>query len=357
MRHVNKIGIIGSGHISGQLLKALHRTALPDGCELIALNFEMPPDGSVPEWIELIPGGQIIGGRDGRTFINDMPDEVVDALLVDAKDIPLDWEHSTELCAPEGKPAPAAAWIKDLEVRDGGAIWGRVEWTEKGRASVAGKEYRYISPVFIYEKETLRIKRITSAGLTNQPNLRLQALNHQQHESNKENTMNWKQLLAKLGLAEDATVDQALNAIGSLQTDLATATNRAATPSLDKFVPRADYDATLTRAANAEQKLTDIETATLETSINSEVDEALKAGKIAPVSKDYYLGMCRQEGGLEQFQEFIKTAPVIAADTNLDGKRPAGDGKSLNAEEQQVAAMFGNSAEDIQKYCGEGSSS
>lgn len=326
----------------------LNNTGRAGECELVALNFELPADGSVPEWIELIPAGQVVRGRDGRQWLNDNPQAILDAFATDGRDIPLDWEHSTELQAPEGKPAPAAGWGRQLQLRDGGAVWGRFEWTPRGRACVENREYRYISPVFVFDKQTRRIVRIDSVGLTNRPNLHLTALNRYQPEP-KETTM-LKKLLVKLGLPEDATEAQALNAIGKLESDLQTALNRAQTPSLDKFVPRADYDSALARATNAEQKLQDKETAELETAINREVDDALKAGKITPATKDFYAAMCRQEGGLDQFRKFVEAAPVVGRPSELDNKSPETGGKALNAEVKQLADMFGNSAEDLAKY-------
>lgn len=331
------------------LKKAPNGTNLPEGCEVAALNFQLPNDGTVPEWVELLPAGVKIQGRDGRWWINDNPDGVVTALKGDERAVPIDFEHSTELKAPKGEEAPAAAWLDDFEVREGGSVWGRSEWTPRGRAAVVNREYRYLSPVIVYEKLTGRVTSIASVGLVNQPNLRLQALNRQQTERNK--GMDWKQLLIKLGLPEDATLEQALNALGKLQGDLATAMNRADNPSLEKFVPRADYDQALARATNAEQKLATHEKEEQDKAIDTEIDAALKAGKITPGTKDYYTAQCRQEGGLDAFKKFVETAPVIGDPSSLEGKDPNGQtGKALNAEEKKIAEMFGNTAEDLQKY-------
>lgn len=329
-----------------QICAGLNAAELPEGCERVALNFELPGDGSVPEWIELIPAGQVVQGRDGRTWINDRPADLLAVFAADGRDIPLDWEHATELKAPQGEPAPAAAWIKQLEVRDEGAVWGRIEWTEKGRASVAVKEYRYISPVFVFEVESRRIRQITSAGLTNRPNLQLQALNREQPTKG---APPMKKLLALLGLPETATEDQALNALGALKTDLATALNRAETPSLDKFVPRADYDTVVARATNAEQQLADQKKTELETAINAEIDAALIAGKITPATKDYHVATCREAGGLDRFKAFVAAAPVVAAASGLDGKKPEDQAAALNAEEQKVCDALGISVEEYRK--------
>lgn len=311
--------------------------------ELRALNVEIPA-GPVPEWIELIPAGPSIAGRDGRKWVLDRPDDIVAAFNQDERDIVIDMEHATEIKAPAGDPAPAAGWIRGIEVRNG-AIWGRVEWTPAGAVAIENREYRYVSPVFSYEPGSGRIRQLLSVGLTNRPNLRLQALNRQRP---KEEEM-FKRLLAAIGLAEDATEDQAVTAVSTLKADLATARNRAEAPDLAKFVPRADYDNALSRAANAEKSLSDRVAADMEREITIEIDAALKAGKITPATKDYHMAMCRQKDGLAEFRKFVSAAPVIGDASGLTGT-PPGTQTAMNAEQMQIAKMFGNSAEDIAKY-------
>ena len=344
-----RILVVDDDRRVGALVATALCSAQPGNC--MALNFEIAAvdGGNLPEWIELLPAGQVITGRDGRTWINDRPEMILAAFAADGKDLPIDWEHSTQLKAPNGDRSPAAGWIKAMEIRDG-AIWGRVEWTNDGAASIASKEYRYISPVFHFEIETNRIFRIVSCGLTNTPNLYLNALNRAQHQ--KELNMELSQLLASLGLPATATFLEALNRIAQMKTEHATALNQAQNPSLDRFVPRADYDTALNRATTAETKLAGIETATLETAINTEIDAALAAGKITPATKDYHVAACREKGGLDRFKAFVNAAPVVAPDSGLDGKLPKDPGTALNAEQLKVAEMFGNSAEDIKKYGG-----
>lgn len=327
----------------GSVEKAMNSEVLVAGSA--AINFEMPAMG-LPEEIPLLPAGPDIIGRDGRSWKLTDPQRLVDAFAANMADLPIDIEHATELKAPEGEPAPAVGWIKGLKLQDG-RIWGQVEWNSAGADLVGGKQYRYISPVFIFDRQTMEIMRLTSAALTNKPNLGLPALNHQQNTEDK--TM-WKRLCARLGLAETATEDEAMNAVAALQSDLATAKNRAETPSLEKFVPRADFDMAMNRASAAEQKVKEIEDKQLETAINADVDAAVKAGKIAPANKDYYLATCRAEGGLDLFRKFAAAAPVIAVKSGLDGKETPDAGLALNSDQLKITEMFGNSVEDLKKY-------
>ncbi|MEI2742726.1 MAG: phage protease [Candidatus Competibacter sp.] len=305
-------------------------------------------DGAASEWIELIPAGPDVAGADGRAWTNDAPDGIVAAF--NARHVPLviDWEHATEHRAPNGLDAPAAGWVHRVEDR-GGAIWGRVEWTEKAAAQIASREYRFLSPVFLYDKRTRRIVALTSAGLTNTPNLTLTALNREESPVSLLNA-----LRVALDLSGEPDEEQCLSAVRALKADLSTARNRAQTPPPDKFIPRADYDAALNRASNAEQKLQTLEAEKLDAQIGELIEKAMAERKISPATKDYYAAMCKTDGGLDAFKTFVDKAPaLLGAESGLESKKPPGGaGAALNAELQQVAAMFGNSVDDLRKYGG-----
>lgn len=124
-----------------------------------------------PEWIELMPAGEF-SAVDGRgPFENDDPEEIIQAStkLMPPAGMVLDYEHSTDFAAPEGRPSPAAGWIKEFQVKHG-AIFARIEWTQRAAEALKAKEYRYISPVFEHDKEN-RVERILRAALTNNPAL------------------------------------------------------------------------------------------------------------------------------------------------------------------------------------------
>lgn len=311
----------------------------------LALNFEAQGN-TLPERIDLLPAGKRITGRDGRSWNNSNPAGIVERLNASSIDLVLDFEHASELKAPNGDHAPAAAWLNAFRVEPDGRITGAVKtWTPAGEAAVLNREYRYISPAVNYHPRTMEIVGIGSAGLTNKPNLALAALNHEQQED----PIMLKKILAKLGLAEDASEDMALNAIGKLHTDLQTALNSAATPSLDKFVPRADYETALNRASTAEAKIADADKAKLEGEIETAINQALTEGKIAPASKEFYVATCRTEGGLAQFKTFIASAPKIVADSVLSGKTPEGEKTGLNAQEKDIIAKMGITEEEYLK--------
>lgn len=322
----------------------------------LALCFDLSAAGSgAPDEVELIPAGPIVVGRDGRRWIFDA--ESIEAVLqaFEARNahLPIDWEHASQHRAPNGEDAPAAAWITRLEIRDG-ALWGAVEWTDRGRNQVVAREYRYLSPVFDYEKSSSRIVRMVSAGLTNIPNLHLQALNSE-GDTPMRSALLIAAIAASLSLKPEATDDDIAAGINAMRKQLDDETLRAlnaertaATPSLDRFVPRADHDALLARAANAEQKLKDRDAADHQAAVKGAIEGALKAGKITPATVDYHTAMCADSAGLERFKAFVGAAAVVAPDGTPE-KRPDNQDTALNAEESAVCALLGVSAEDFAK--------
>ena len=312
-------------------------------------------DGQAPDWIELLPAGPDIFGADGRAWTLPDPQSLVTAFAQRNAALVVDWEHASEHRAPHGLDAPAAGWIDQIEVRDGGAVWGHVAWTDKAAAQIAAREYRYLSPVFTYEKAGSRIVALVSVGLTNQPNLSLTALNQQGTPMNDDLLERLRYLL---NLPTLATVEEVIAELDKLRTQvaaaptdtagnrpslstlLATALNRTEVQPLEKFVPRADYDATLARAVNAEQKLAAIETAQRDAEIAGLVESALQAGKITPATKDYYLAMCRSTGGVEAFKAFVeKATPVVGSDPPLAGKPPQSTGTLTETQRAICRAM------------------
>lgn len=313
-----------------------------------ALNFELPADA--PERVELIPIGPIVAGLDGRSWLWDeaAQRDVLTQFTQRGLALPIDINHSSETAAPEGRESPAAAWIERLEVISG-ALWGHVQWTPRGKQAVTNREYRYLSPVFEYDGKTKRIARLVSAGLVNNPNLRLTALNHEDTCMSR-STMLVAAIAGALMLASDATDDQIATAINNLRSDRDTlkATN-AQQPSLDKFVPRADYDAVNLRAVNAETALREGKNAAHAAAVDTEITAALAAGKITPATESYHRGSCSDQAGLDRFRAYVAAAPVIAADTDLGRKKPTGTETALNAEERAVCAATGISEADFLK--------
>lgn len=319
----------------------------------LALNAELTlENGQAPEWVEVIPAPDAdgyIAGRDGRRWRWDAEaqNSVMAAFNERGIELVMDWEHATQRRAQNGDDAPAAAWHPELEIR-GGALLARTNWTPRAKAQVENREYRFLSPVFDYAKDTLRIVRMVSVGLTNTPNLRLQALNSEEETAMNRSAMLAAAISAVLGLGADATDDAIAQGINKMQDDLKTAqAANSEQPSLDRYVPRGDYDNLVARAQNAEQALKARDTADHKKAVDDAIDGALKAGKITPATEDYHRAACSDAEGLERFKAFVGAAVAVGDDTNLGGRKPAGQPTALNAEQKDACRLLGISEADF----------
>lgn len=296
----------------------------------MALNVQ---DGRAPDWVQLTPAGAQISGRDGRGWRMTNPAAVIAAFHGSSKRPQIDIEHSSQLLAPQGHPAPAVGWIENIELRDG-ALWGRVEWTEDGAEAVATRAYRYLSPAFRFDPATYEVLSIISAGLTNNPNLDMAALNAAEQENPE---MPDPAVLEALGLNSTASAADAVVAIAKLKETRDVALNAAATPDAEKWVPKADYQLALNRIQTFEAA----DKTRQDEAINAAVDAAIAAGKVAPASRDYHVAACRAEGGLDRFAAAMGVTPVIAKASGLDDKKPGDGTQALSADEIAVCSMFG----------------
>ncbi len=295
---------------------------------------------SAPKLIQIFPKGPDIRAVDGRAWTLDAP-ALLAAFRRQGRPLPIDYEHAQDLKARQGEIAPAAGWIEALELRDG-ALWAEVEWTPKGAASVTSREYRFLSPAFTHTKDGAALE-LLGAALVNRPALTMTALSRAELSSPKE-THAMEELLALLGLPAGSTQTHIIAAITALQTKTATAIAAAQTPSLEKFVPRADYDVALARATAAEVSIAASAKAALDAEIEREVSAAVAAGKVTPATKDYYVSTCQAAGGVTAFKAFIATALPLVGTSGLENRDPNNGGEkltALTAEQKDVCRVMG----------------
>lgn len=87
-------------------------------------------------------------------------------------EILIDYEHQSLHAASNGQPVPAAGWFSKLEWREGLGLYAQsISWNERAKAMIAAKEYRFISPTFIFNDKTGAVERILSVAITNTPAL------------------------------------------------------------------------------------------------------------------------------------------------------------------------------------------
>lgn len=342
------------------------------------------PDGDTPPVeIELVPAGEVLTRKhDSRPpWENDDPEAVIAATRAEnSEDFQVNYDH---------KPGPAAGWIKRLFARDG-AIWAEVDWTVNAAAAIAAKEYRFISPEFLFDKATRKIKMITGAALTNDPALYMQAIASANSHTPEEETMKLDELKKILGIKAEATAEQvqayvkaaaaavkgladigkALGLEGEVTGETVTAALSAQNTALDgireaagvekgaslsdvaaavktakaaasanpgdnhgEFVPRAEFD-------RVKEDLGKLQSGTAKASATAMVDKAIENGKLTPASRDWGLGYAAADP--EGFTKFVETAPTILKSGRVvpEGD-PKGGGDTLTDDEKAVCRAMG----------------
>jgi phage I-like protein len=323
---------------------------------LIALLASLDlPAAEAPDWVHLLPSGKI-GTTDARGpyHVTD-PAAIIAASFADTDRLPIDENHSTDLAAPRGEPAPARGWIVAMEARADG-IWGRVEWNAAGTALLADRAYRGISPVILHDKSKA-IHSILRASLVNRPNIRGLTALHQE-----ENGMTLMQkLIETLGLAADATEDQAITALNAKMTGGGTeaAMQSALTEIGLALGVEGDTAAIVAAAKGVKAKgapeivALQSEIAALTTQLNSVtevqardratafVDGEIKRGRagVKPL-RDHYIAMHMADAA--RVEKEIGALPVLGS-SGMTVLPPAPkDGEiALNAAQRDVAAILG----------------
>ncbi|TVR12152.1 MAG: hypothetical protein EA385_00110 [Salinarimonadaceae bacterium] len=309
--------------------------------------------GQVPEWIHLMPAGEF------RTSDKRGPFRLGDAMAVIAASLAaggmlaIDQDHATDLAAKRGEAAPARGWIVELDARADG-VWGRVEWTETGRALLSDRAYRGISPVFTHSAGG-DVRQILRAALTNDPALpQLTTLMH------RDDDMDWKkELAALLGMKADASDEDVMAAVKrtakAAADEKATAARIAKAAGLDEAL---DADGLVTALASRQAQSTDvdklrgtvsdltIEIASLK-AVGSKaeaervVDAEIVAGKPIKAQRDVWVQLMASDP--DKAKAALAALPSIKGDA-LVREQDKGSG-GLTAEERKVCALVGVSEE------------
>ena len=318
---------------------------------IAALAVELTASGNAPAEFRLLPIGRF-KAADG----SGRPDGIPEGWLLSesgalriaalsssrASKRVIDYEHQTLRAAENGKPAPAAGWFGKLEAREDGLWAVNVEWTAQAAEMIASRQYRYVSPVFPYDKRSGEVLGIAHAALTNDPGLdgltdlagaaALSAL--------FEEEMPMKALLAALGLLETATEAEALAALAALRTahtgELAAL--RAAVPDPVKYVDVATLTAVRAELATANTELATLKAEKHEADVAQVVTAALDAGKLTPATESWARELGRKD--LSALNAYVAAAPVVVKPgwTQTGGQSKA-DGQSHQPSDVDTAVM------------------
>lgn len=300
--------------------------------------------GDRQQWAQLVSLGSV-KTRDGRgPFMVDQPADIIASSFAHTNTgkLPVDYDHAIDLAAPQGRPAPAAGWITEMETRADG-IWGLIEWTPNAAKAVGDKEYRFLSPVLMHTAD-MRVMSIARASLTNNPNLTLKSLNAAQ----KGSTMDFEALQAELrtalGLADDAGAPAVVAAVTKL-----TESRNSADPAL--FVPMALFQQTVSEVNKLRSGIS-LQAA------EAVVADEIRSGRLLPFMKDWAISLC--QANKAAFDDFIGGAgkPITAVFSSLNHggidlarQRQLEDGGG-GGELSDVQKNMGLSADDIKKFGG-----
>ena len=330
--------------------------------------------GGAPEIISVLPLGHVKSAKgefdvDGESFAA-MKAQIAQRGV----DLVVDYEHQTLT----GEQAPAAGWVKELFLDDG-QIKARVEWTDRAKAYLSNREYRYLSPVITVRKADNKAMGLHSIALTNTPAIEhMEAIVNSLNFEGGQNTMDFMKELAKLlGLGEDATEEQVKEALKvcleenkSLKESAAEAAKQQP-PENDKVVANkevcellglkagaatADVAAAIMAlkggnigGVNLVEQVKSLEAKLADRDAEEAVELALKAGKITPAQREWAKGYALKS--LDDFRGFVEKAPQVVPMGTVGGSEPL----TLKRDEVDEATLLvckqlGISTEDVKQY-------
>jgi phage I-like protein len=324
----------------------------------------------VPDVVNLLPLGKVKSQKGDFIVDKESFERIRNTFKERGIDIVIDYEHQTL----EDVQAPAGGWIKDLFIRDG-AIAAKVEWTPKAQEYIKNKEYKYLSPVVLVRKSDQKAVVLHSVALTNTPAIDgmfaiVNSINLDDFEEGGKDMDLLKKLAALLGLAEDATEEQVMQAIKTAVGEVeklkeeAKKQEEGTEPVANKVIcgllgldskdaKTEDVAAAIMALKNPANFVPVAEFNKLKERLDKKdseelVTKALKAGKISAAQKEWAEEYALKDP--EGFKKFVEKAPqaVPMGELGMEDTKQS-DGR-LEETTMAVCKMLGVSKEDVEKY-------
>lgn len=344
--------------------------------------------------IQLLPAGEFsaVDGRPddvpgGKWMLTaELATTIADQVAAAKTDLVIDYEHQTLRSAKNGQPAPASGWFGRVEWRDDGLYAVDVRWTKAAAEMIANEEYRYISPVFAYNKRG-EVTQLLHAALTNTPALdeldevllaaasRLASLSTSETTTVDEEyladlltSLRWMLNLPVTSTPEDIKneLQKVIDAISQGQ-----GTAAASVGLLALLTQRDEQIASLSANAYNPEKhspievVNDLRTQLAQLSqtssdgeINTLVTAALSDGRLLPSQESWAKDYGRQN--LAGLSAYLEKQPRIAALNQQQTstlKAPKPEDKvsvaQLSPEQLAICSLFGNDPADIANQLGE----
>lgn len=193
-------------------------------------NRSQPESLAAPTWHQIeVTGEHPTVLNDGTRITQQIDAEALNSivhhfdLIVDAPGFPgllVDRDH---LSHDPANDTEAIAWLKDLRIENG-QLEGLLDWTDEGGAAVLNKRYKFFSTEYgpggweDLGEGRIRPLVLTGLALTNRPNNKGgKPITNREGYDPTNPTNDMKTIAEKLGLPAEATEEEILDAIASLQ--------------------------------------------------------------------------------------------------------------------------------------------
>lgn len=374
------------GHRHPVLAKGLNPGGY--GYDLIAT------DGKPPTEFRIFAYGVNTSDKGDFLFDEKAAREVMSAFAKKGSALTMDYEHQALNSVVNGQPAPNSCKGWTPEIRQDAAgkpeLWAtNVKWTERAAGMIATGEYNHFSPAFEADPKSMRIERIINMALTNIPALDNQAplIAASAGAITMKTTCKICQRALKFGdddgdgdevMCTDHAVIPKMSAVFGLKADASQSTVIEAATDATHFrstvieltgaknpVEALGIIGTLKgqreEIAALKTKIATDEAASLTKEFDGVLDEASKAGKLAPspeAREKFVKPLLALSGGkvTKEAIDFARNhfetteAKVNVSDGNGNGgKKPDGEGGTytLTAADMEIAALTGVSGVEI----------
>ncbi len=268
---------------------------------------DVRPDGAAPatpQRVVVVPWGDV-DSANGRFVVDaESARRAIEAFEAQGNDLPIDYEHQTlggRYASPSGQ-APAAGWIKRLEVVEGIGLVAHVAWTEPAMAQLAARQYRFLSPVVVIGKEDRRLVALHSAALTNKPAI-----------------MGMRPIVNRVETAQASDTNEATEVARedeSMQGAWETLRERLG------LTTSADEEAVVVAAT---ERIEALQEQAARREADETVAEAMKTGKLTSAQKDWATALVMRDP--EAFASWLDNAPVIVPHGQVPPPENEGSGE------------------------------
>lgn len=323
------------------------------------------PEGEPPTEIRLFKRGE----NPTSKGVYKLDDAALQSVMSDAEkhgvDIMLDLEHlSLEQDAPNYDP-DARGWGK-LEARGGDLYLTQIKWTPDGERRLRERTQRYVSPTFDFDPKTKRVLSIFNVAITALP-----ATDSAQPlvaASDRSGQMDPKELRRLLGLADDATDEEVMAALGAKLARLAEfekppadeeKKEKAETEEIVKAArlttgktKSVEVVAVLTALSASRSTLTDLtaEVATLRAgNLRVELRELCRSNP-KKIASEKLEGLVMKCSSIEAATALIEALPEVVAPALRQKEKEATDEVTLSDEERNYCKLTGESPVSLLEY-------